>query len=101
MGKVLVCSEEILNMPLDIMGFVQTKGSLARGFLTVHMCDGQIDPGYRGKITLELFNFSDFYYKLVPGMAIAQLFLIELASSVIEGYNGRYQNSDTPTSMMR
>jgi len=101
MDKILSCSEEIIHMPLNYMGFIQTKGSLARGFLTVHMNDSQIDPGYRGHITLELYNFSDFYYKLVPGMPIAQLFFIQLASKIDQGYNGRYQDSDMPTGMRK
>ncbi len=98
-GKVLTCSEERIEMPLDIMGFIQTKGSLARGFLVAHMCDGQIDPGYKGRITFEIVNFSDFYYKLVPGMAIANLFFHRLQSPLEKGYEGRYQNSESPTHM--
>ena len=99
MGKVLGCSEERIEMPLNVMAFIQTKGSLARGFLMVHMCDGQVDPGYRGKVTFEIVNLSDFYYKLAPGMPIAQMFFMELSSPVPEGYHGRYQESGTATGM--
>lgn len=99
MGRVLACSREIVEMPLDLMGFIQTKGCLARGFLVVHMCDGQIDPGYRGKITFEIVNLSEFHYLLVPGMPVANLFFHKLVSSVQNGYEGRYQNSDGPTPM--
>lgn len=99
MGKVLACSQEIIRMPLDLMGFVQTKGSLARGFLMAHLCDGQIDPGYAGRITLEIVNLSDFNYRLEPGMPIAQLFFYALSSPVGSGYSGRYQNSEEPTAM--
>lgn len=98
-GKVLACSTEIVNMPLELMGFVQTKGSLARGFLFAHACDGQIDPGYVGKITFEVINLSDFYYDLVPGMPFASLFLYQLSTAVETGYCGRYQQSFTPTAM--
>jgi dCTP deaminase len=100
-GKVLSCSEESLNMPLDKMGFIQTKGSIARGFLMAHPCDGQIDPGYSGKVTFEIINLSDFYYRLLPGMAFASLFLMNLSSPLSENqaYNGRYQNSGAPTPM--
>jgi dCTP deaminase len=98
MGRVLACSDEYVNMPNTLMGFIQTKGSIARGFLTVHLCDGQIDPGYRGKITFEIVNFSDMYYLLKPGMAIAQLFVYKLTEPT-EEYSGRYQSSSCPTSM--
>jgi dCTP deaminase len=98
-GKVLACTDEYVRMPLDLMGFIQTKGSIARGFMTAHLSDGQIDPGYCGRMTLELVNFSDFTYKLVPGMPIAQLFIWQLTSAVDIGYQGRYQNAKLPTSM--
>lgn len=97
-GTVLACSEEEVAIPYDRLGFIQTKGSIARGFLFVHFCDGQIDPGYRGKITLELLNSSDFYYKLKPGMPIASLFFMQ-TDEEIEHYDGRYQNSGAPTPM--
>lgn len=97
-GKILACSQEEIEMPYNLLGFIQTKGSIARGFLFTQMRDGQIDPGYRGKITFELLNMSEFYYKLVPGMAIASLFLIQLDDE-IKHYNGRYQNSGSPTAM--
>lgn len=97
-GIVLACTEEEVEIPTDKFGFVQTKGSIARGFISVHMSDGQVDPGYKGKITLELFNASPFYYKLAPGMQIASLFFIKTDASV-EPYNGRYQGSGAPTTM--
>ncbi|MDP2871992.1 MAG: dCTP deaminase, partial [Bacillota bacterium] len=98
-GKILACSEEVVAIPNDLMAFIQTKGSLARGFLTVHMCDAQIEPGYQGKITLEIVNFSDFSYELAPGMPIAQLFFVALLARMPTGYCGRYQGAMGPTAM--
>lgn len=97
-GIVLACTEEEVEIPTDKFGFVQTKGSIARGFISVHMSDGQVDPGYKGKITLELFNASHFYYKLAPGMQIASLFFIK-TDVAVEPYNGRYQGAGAPTTM--
>lgn len=97
-GTVLACTEEEVEIPNDKFGFVQTKGSIARGFISVHMSDGQVDPGYKGRITLEIFNASQFYYKLVPGMPIASLFFMQ-TDSPVEQYNGRYQGSGSPTTM--
>ncbi|MEY2500508.1 MAG: dCTP deaminase [Verrucomicrobiota bacterium] len=95
---ILACSQEIIKMPSNLMGLIQTKGSLARGFLMAHACDGQIDPGYEGKVTFELINLSRFYFRLIPGMPIAQLFVHELRAES-EKYDGRYQNSYAPTPM--
>lgn len=97
--KLLACSLEYIRMPLDFMGFIQTKGSLARGFVMAHMCDGQIDPGFHGKVTFELVNLSDMSYQLVCGMPIAQLFFFRLTTPLGSGYNGRYQGAEHPTAM--
>jgi dCTP deaminase len=64
-----------------------------------HPCDGQIDPGYNGKITFEIVNLSDIYYYLEPGMPFASLFLHKLSSPVKQPYSGRYQGSFSPTPM--
>lgn len=96
---LLASTLEVIEMPLDLMGFIQTKGTIARGFVTVHLCDGQIDPGFRGNVTLELVNFSPFDYRLKIGMPIAQLFLHRLTTPLAEGYTGRYQMASGPTSM--
>lgn len=98
-AKLLACSLEQVRMPLDVMGFIQTKGSLARGFVMAHFCDGQIDPGFTGKITFELINLSDVTYELHVGIPIAQLFLFRLSQPVERGYVGRYQGADGPTPM--
>ena len=96
---LLAATLEIVEMPLDLMGFIQTKGTIARGFVTAHLCDGQIDPGFRGNITLELVNLSPFTYRLRTGTPIAQLFLQKISTPSSVGYNGRYQMAFGPTSM--
>ncbi len=100
-SQVIACTQEIVKMPLDLMAFIQTRGSLARGFLMAHVCDGQIEPGYNGKITLEICNLSGFYYKLEPGMEFCSLFLHKLDQElgVEDAYQGRYQESNGPTAM--
>ena len=98
-AKLLACSVEFIRMPLDHMGFIQTKGSLARGFVMAHMCGGQIDPGFNGKVTFELINLSDLSYQLVYGMPIAQLFIFRLTTPLPAGYDGRYQGASRPTAM--
>lgn len=67
----------------------------------IHPSAGHIEPGYKGALTFELVNLSKFHYKLVPGMPIAKLFLMQLASEVPQehGYNGRYQNAKGPIGM--
>jgi dCTP deaminase len=71
---VLACSSERINMPLGYIGFIQTKGTLARMFVITHCADPQIDPGFCGKITLEIVNLSPFEVVLPVGSPVAQLF---------------------------
>ena len=93
---ILACSNERIKMPEGYIGFLQTKGSLARLFITAHCCDGQIEPGFEGCVTFELCNMGDLNVKLLPYSPIAQLFVFK-TSSYNEKYNGKYSNSDKPT----
>ena len=63
---VLACSAEKITMPLGYMGLVQTKGTLARLFTTAFAADSQVEPGYSGRITLELVNHAPFTVILPP-----------------------------------
>lgn len=85
-------------MPDDLIGLVQTKSSIARGFLLIHMGAGLVDPGYEGTITLEIVNLSEFYYALRPGIAVARLVLMRLKSAV-NPYSGVYQGAGSPMGM--
>lgn len=93
---ILACSNERIKMPEGYIGFLQTKGSLARLFITAHCCDGQIEPGFEGCVTFELCNMGNLNVKLLPNSPIAQLFVFKTSSNN-EKYNGKYSNSDKPT----
>jgi dCTP deaminase len=98
-ASLLACTEEEVDIPHDLIGWVFTKGNVARGFLSAHVCDGQIDPGYAGKITLELLNHGPLTVALRPGMAIANLYLMKLTSAT-SGYEGRFWGSTGPTPLL-
>lgn len=93
---ILACSREKIKMPKFCFGLLQTKGSLARLFVFLNCADGQVDPGYNGKITFEIFNASEFKIKIRPGQAVGNLYLFN-TSMESKGYNGRYQNATSPT----
>lgn len=96
-GAILACSYEKVKIPLGYFGLLQTKGSLARLFVTVHCCDGQIEPGFIGKITFEIVNFSNMTIKIRPKQKIADLFIFKASTKRVKLYKGRYQNPDKPT----
>lgn len=93
---ILGCSKETVCMPKGFMGFIQTKGSLARLFISVHCCDGQIEPGFEGKVTFELCNLGPLDVRLLPESPVAQLFVFQTSSDK-EKYQGKYNGSATPT----
>lgn len=59
-------------MPSVLCGRVEGKSSWARQGLIVHAA-GFVDPGFRGQLTLELFNMSAEYIPLEYGAPIAQI----------------------------
>ncbi|WP_186130297.1 dCTP deaminase [Burkholderia gladioli] len=95
--NVLACSRDKYHMPCGYFGLVQTKGSLARLFVTATSNDGQVEPGYHGAITLELSNQATFSVAISPGHNIAQLFVFRCTSDAAHPYNGRYQGASAPT----
>jgi len=64
---------ETVSIPSNILCTISGKSSLGRLGLCVHATAGFIDPGFKGQITLELFNMSSVPIKLTSGMLIAQL----------------------------
>ncbi|MCE9873996.1 hypothetical protein LZ667_21790 [Hafnia alvei] len=97
MDRVLACSQEKYKIPRDVFGLVQTKGSLARLFVQVTCCDGQIEPGFEGKITLEIVNLSPFSIEIPTLSKVAQLYLFQCSMKSRKPYNGKYAGHDFPT----
>lgn len=94
---VLCCSEETISMPLGYFGLVQTKGSLARLFVSATCNDGQIDPGFRGRVTLEVVNLGHLKVRVPPRADVAQLFVFRTSTNNVTPYKGRYNGSEIPT----
>lgn len=96
-GKsILACSAEQIKMPKGYIGLLQTKGSLARLFITTHCCDSQIESGFNGSITFEICNMGTIPVKINKDQYIAQMFIFK-TSCDNEEYNGKYKNSIEPT----
>lgn len=93
---------ETVTVPEDLVANLMGKSSLGRQGLIVHATAGWCDPGFRGRITLELNNISPYPLKLHVGQYIAQLAFTQLTSRVIVPYGekklrSRYQGQDTVT----
>jgi dCTP deaminase len=90
-GKaVITTSKHRYKMPVDYFGLVQTKGTLARLFVSTTCNDGQIEPGFDGYITLEIVNHSPWTIHIPIASDIAQMYLFKCASPAERPYSGRY-----------
>jgi dCTP deaminase len=93
---VLAATEEMVRIPNNLECVFNLKSSRGReGF--EHLMAGYIDPGFHGKITLELCNVNRHHrLALEPGMRIGQLRFSKLDAIPHRSYalTGRYHGDD-------
>lgn len=96
---VLVSTTEYVEVPPDLCCRVEGKSSLGRIGLLTHITAGFIDSGFKGNITLELYNVGGYPIRLHDGCKIAQLVVEKLDEPVREVYAGNYlyQEKVTPS----
>jgi len=92
---VLGVTMERVSIPGDLVGRVEGKSSLGRLGLIVHATAGYIDPGFVGRITLEMANLMRVPLRIYPGQLICQLSFHRLATPARSLYQGRYQGDMT------
>jgi len=97
---ILASSAETVCMPQGYMGLLQTKGSLARLCVSLHFSDGQVDPGFKGRITFEIFNASDFQIRIRKFQAVGNLYILKTSTKNQKPYSGRYAGVSGPTVQM-
>lgn len=95
---VLGSTLEHIELPMDVLGFVDGKSSIGRLGLTAHITAGFIDPCFRGNITLEIKNVSDEVVNVGYGMSLCQIIFFTLSSPCEHGYgspvlDSHYQGS--------
>ena len=81
---------------------LEGKSSLGRLGLLCHATAGWIDPGFRGRVTLELSNVANLPIRIYPGMFIGQLSFARLSSPAERPYGtpgcgSKYQGQEGPT----
>jgi dCTP deaminase len=96
-GCVLGCTQEIVTIPGDIVCRIEGRSSIGRLFLIVHATAGFVDPGFHGRLTLEIYNLLPVPFQLWPGMSIAQLSFMYTCDTPDRTYDGRYQGDYEPT----
>ncbi len=88
---LLVASIERVELSDRIVGFLHLRSSLAREGLFASLA--LVDPGFRGQLTVSLYNSGDSAVNLAKGERFIQLSLLRLGKPAINKYAGRYQNS--------
>lgn len=102
-------TSEWFDIPVGLAARVEGRSSWGRLGLLTHLTAGFIDPGFRGTITLELYNVTDHTLKLPVTSGrkaagngiepIAQVCFMDMAHRCERSYDvrGHYTNQDGPT----
>lgn len=98
---LLGMTDEEITMPNGYMGWIETRGSIARAGIQAHLCDAHIDPGSHGHITLQLKNNSENSVIIYPHLYIVKLYLIRMTSKSENPYAGKYQGQTRPTTYQK
>lgn len=96
---VLAHTAEMIRVPNWLEATFHLKSSRGREGLN-HLLAGYIDPGFCGRVTLELHNVNQRHnIELTPGMRIGQLRFSKLEVPPLRSYasTGRYMNDMTVT----
>lgn len=93
---------ERIELPDDIVGRLEGKSSLGRLGLLIHSTAGYVDPGWIGRLTLELSNVANLPILLTPGMKIGQISFSRMSTAVDRPYGhpelgSRYQGQTAAT----
>lgn len=92
---VLASSVECFDMPNDLMGQVLNKSTWARRGVDASMTTN-IEPGWKGHLTIELRYSGVRPIRIPAGAGIAQVIFHQIAEPT--EYTGKYQNQgDVPT----
>ena len=98
---ILATTLEHVEIPNDLLARLEGRSSIGRLGIVIHSTAGFIDPGFKGKITLEISNLGHIAVALYPRMRICHLAFEEMSSPVRSGYGERhgskYQGQDAAT----
>ena len=69
----LATAQEYVKVPDDLVARVEGRSSMGRLGVTMHVTAGYVDPGFEGRITLEISNIGAMPVALYPGQRVCQL----------------------------
>ena len=86
----LLASKEWVELPVDIAATLRCRSSFARR--GIFISGGFVDPGFRGHLTLCLYNCGTEDVSVQEGDRIVQM-VFQQVDIPTSGYSGRYQDS--------
>lgn len=97
---VLAITLEHVELPDNVVARLEGRSSLGRLGIIVHATASVIDPGWRGRIVLELANHGQMPVALYPGMRVCSVTFEPLSSPVDMPYwkkaEAKYKNQQSP-----
>ena len=87
----LVATLERLELPGDLVATLHIRSSLARAGIMASLA--LVDPGFRGQLTISLYNAGVEPYCMRKGDRFVQMVLHSLGMKTRHPYRGRYQDS--------
>lgn len=69
----LATTQEYVKVPDDLVARVEGRSSMGRLGVTMHVTAGYVDPGFEGRITLEISNIGAMPVAIYPGQRVCQL----------------------------
>jgi len=97
---VLAVTLERVELPADLVGRLDGKSSLGRLGLIVHSTAGFVDPGFKGRLTLELTNVANLPITLSYAMPVSQISFSRLTTPAERPYGkaagSKYQDQTGP-----
>lgn len=69
----LATTAEYVKVPDNLVARVEGRSSMGRLGVTMHVTAGFIDPGFEGRITLEISNIGAMPVALYPGQRVCQI----------------------------
>ena len=99
----LATTYEYVKVPDDLVARVEGRSSMGRLGVTMHVTAGYIDPGFEGKITLEISNIGAMPGALYPCQRVCQLVFETMTTPADKPYghpdrNSKYMGQKSPES---
>lgn len=87
---ILATTIEYISIPNGYSAFVEGRSSIGRMGLFIQNA-GWVDSGFKGNITLELYNANSLPIKLTSNKRICQLVICQMDQPSEHPYQGKYQ----------